>query len=91
MAEPLATQITPSVGKLLEERETLDDLLERYLSLLDQHQNLQRELSENLSSVQGRQIHLPPTFLICRPGLPISYPSQFFKFQPCPLWAGLLR
>lgn len=30
----------------------LDDLLERYLGLLHQHQTLQQELSQNLSSVR---------------------------------------
>ncbi|KAK0510077.1 hypothetical protein JMJ35_007471 [Cladonia borealis] len=53
MAEPLASTMRQSVGRPRESSEalasTLDDLLVRYLHLLDQHQKLRQELNRLLS------------------------------------------
>ena len=55
MAELLASTMRQSVGSPRETSEalacTLDDLLVRYLHLLDQHQKLRQELNRLLSNV----------------------------------------
>ena len=56
MAELLAPTLRQSVGRTLESSEalacTLDDLLVRYLHLLDQHQKLRQDLNKLLSNVR---------------------------------------
>ncbi|KAL8720975.1 MAG: hypothetical protein Q9225_002257 [Loekoesia sp. 1 TL-2023] len=48
-----ASHVTPEQAKLPGDtlRKTLDDLLERYLNLLDQYQSLQQSLAKELSSL----------------------------------------
>lgn len=65
MAEVLSPETVPSATKILESKETLtrslDDLLERYLHLLDQHQNLQQDLNRHLSNVYDH----PKQYRLC--------------------------
>lgn len=55
MAEVLAPTVRQCVGRTHESSEalacTLDDLLVRYLHLLDQHQKLRQDLNKLLSNV----------------------------------------
>lgn len=56
MAEVLDSLAAPAAPRNLKSKETLnrslDDLLERYLNLLDQYQSLQQGLARHLSSVR---------------------------------------
>ena len=65
MAEVLSPGTAPSATKILESKETLtrslDDLLERYLRLLDQHQKLQQDLNRYLSNVHDH----PKQYRLC--------------------------
>lgn len=57
MAEIIEPISTLPASTLLESKQTLtpslDNLLERYLCLLDQHQKLQQDLNRYLSNVYG--------------------------------------
>lgn len=69
---------------------SLDELLERYLHLLNQYQTLQQSLSQLLASVRTDGARFRDSFLICL-GLPITRPSQLFKSESCSLRPGSLR
>ncbi len=64
MAELLAPTLSQSVGRTLESSKalacTLDDLLVRYLHLLDHHQKLRQDLNKLLSNVR-RHLTIRPT------------------------------
>ena len=65
MVEVLSPETTPPASKILESKKTLtrslDDLLERYLHLLDQHQKLQQDLNRYLSNVHDH----PKQYCLC--------------------------
>lgn len=81
-------------SKQVESKETLvrflDDLLERYLHLLDRYQTLQQFLAQLLSKVR---IDLGEFLDSCsiRTGLSITCPSQLLNPKPCSLRPESLR
>ena len=91
MAELLAPAVRHAVGRTLESSEalacTLDDLLVRYLHLLDQHQKLRQDLNNLLSNVRCHLTILPTgpdlwtrvTYRLPKPISPISTASAMGK------------
>ena len=65
MAELLPPTVRQSVGRTQESSDalacTLDDLLVRYLHLLDQHQKLRQDLNKLLSNVRHHPMIRPTT------------------------------
>ena len=90
----MAEVVHPSTVEQLGSKETLvrslDDLLERYLHLLDQYQSLQQSLAQILSKVSIDLADFLEFFSICT-GLPITCSSQFFKPESHSLRPGSVR
>lgn len=104
MTEVLPPATSPYLQTPEPPLQSLDDLLERYLNLLDSYQKLQTKLTNHLSSVNSPPrpflplpLPLPsptaqglPSSLPCI-GLHISRASQLHLPTPHPPWPRLLR
>ena len=68
----------------------IDQLLERYLNLLDQYQKLRQSMAKSLSSV-GHSSRLVKSITHSIKGVYVPCTSEFQQSESYALWARLLR
>lgn len=95
MTEIIQPQIVLNARRRPESKETLarslDDLLERYLNLLNEYQKLQQDLNKSLAIVYSASAHHLDNVLMLQIGLYITCASQLFQSESDSLRQGLLR